>query len=166
MLHIYIYMNIWYRERYRYMYRTQYRIVGTVRSTVHVPSDTLRTWKWSPTRGGECYPRWILQINREVENERKPKNPIFDLCFTRFFHKFTKSRIWSYCRYAHSGIRVRPKTRQQNMFTTKFIYLKNSSLKPKAWFVKKIKKIDEFYIWQMGLECHTRSKSNPIYQIR
>ena len=29
---------------------TQYRIVGRyVRSTVHVPSDTLGTWKWSPT---------------------------------------------------------------------------------------------------------------------
>ena len=27
-------------------------------------------------------------------------------------------------------------------------------------------KINDFYIWQMGLECHTRYESNPIYQIR
>jgi len=86
---------------------------------------------WSPTRGGKCYPRWILQINREVENERKPKNPGFDLCFTMFFHNFTKSRIWSYGRYAHSGIRVRPKTRKKDMFAKKGISLKNSSLKLK-----------------------------------
>ena len=36
--------------RYAVPYSTQYRIVGRyVHSTVHVPSDTLRTWKWSPT---------------------------------------------------------------------------------------------------------------------
>ena len=29
---------------------TQYRVVGRyVRSSVHVPSDTLRSWEWSPT---------------------------------------------------------------------------------------------------------------------
>ena len=67
---------------------TRYRIVGTVRSTVHVPSDTLRTWKWSPTRGGKCYPRWILQINKEIGNERKPKNPTFDLWFAIILNLF------------------------------------------------------------------------------
>ena len=92
---------------------------------------------WSPTRGGKCYPRWILQINREIENERKPKNQRFDLCFTMFFHIFTKSRIWSYGRYAHYGIRVRPTTRKKNMFTKKGISLKNSSLKLKVWLFKK-----------------------------
>ena len=114
-------------------------IVGTVRSTVHVPSDTLRTWKWSPTRGGKCYPRWILQINREIENERKPQNPRFDLCFTMCFHIFTKNRIWSYGRYTHSGIRVRPKTRKKHMFAKKAISLENSSLKLKVWFFQKVR---------------------------
>ena len=36
-------------------------------------------------------------------------------------------------------------------------------------FTRKVtisKKIDEIDNSQMGLECHTRSKSNPIYQIR
>ena len=51
---------------------------------------SVRTWKWSPTRGGKCYPRWILQINREIENERKPTNPRFDLCFTLFFTMLPK----------------------------------------------------------------------------
>ena len=66
-----------------------------------------------PPEGGNGYPRWILQINREVENERKPKNPRFDRCFTMCFHNCTKSRIWSYGRYAHSGIRVRPNKKKK-----------------------------------------------------
>ena len=39
------------------------RIVGRyLRSTLHVPSDTLRTWKWSPT------PEWYMSL-------RAPKGP-------------------------------------------------------------------------------------------
>ena len=57
-------------------YRTQYRTC-TFRH--------LKDLEWSPTRGGKCYPRWILQINRKIENERKPKNPRFDLWFTMFW---------------------------------------------------------------------------------
>ena len=121
------------------------------RGTVHVPSDTLRTWrwspthsdtfrtwKWSPTRGAKCYPRWILQINREKENARKPENPRFDLWFTIICHSFTQSRRWSYGRYAYSGIRVRPKSMNKNMFAKRLISFKNSSLKLKGWLFKKV----------------------------
>ena len=63
--YIYIYRE---RERereihidiYIYIYRTQYRIVGTVRSTVPDPSSTLRTWKWSPT------PQNIIHMNNDM----------------------------------------------------------------------------------------------------
>ena len=54
-MYIYIYVLLGSFTQYRTVlyavpYSTQYRIVGRyVRSTVHVPSDTLRTWKWSPT---------------------------------------------------------------------------------------------------------------------
>ena len=51
---------------------------------------------------------------------------------------FTKSRIWSYGRYAHSGIRVRPKTRKKDMFAKKGISLKDSSLKLKVGFFTKV----------------------------
>ena len=86
-----------------------------LRSTVHVPSDTLRTWKWSPTRGGgEMLSSMNLtnkQRNRKWEKTQKPKIRL--VCVTIVFHIFTKSRIWSYGRYTHSGIRVRPKTMKQ-----------------------------------------------------
>ena len=87
--------------------------------TMKLPGNCLsRTWNMvpHPRGGGKCYPRWTLQINREIENEGKPENPRFDLWFTMIFHFFTQSRIWSYGRYAHSGIRVRPKTRNKYMF--------------------------------------------------
>ena len=117
---------------------TQYRIVGTVRSTVHVPSDTLRTWKWSPTRGGRCYTRWILQINREIENERKPQNPRLDLCV---YHGFSLVRpksnmiLWSIRTFWYKGS---AENKKQKLVRTKNIYLKNSSLKLKAWFFRKV----------------------------
>ena len=110
---------------------------STISTTVPIPSSTLRTWNMVPHPGGKCYPRWILQINLEVENERKPKNSRFDLRFTMIFHFLNKSRIWSDGRYAHSGIRVRPKTRNKNV-REKNACLKNSCLKLKAWFFRKV----------------------------
>ena len=61
-------------------------------------------------------------------------------CVLQYFHFFTKSQILSYGRYAHSGIRVRPKTRKKNMFAKKGISVKNSSLKhSKCDFAEKSK---------------------------
>ena len=59
-----------------------------------------------PRGGGKCYPRWILQINREVENERKPKNPKFDRCFTIFvycFYQKSNMILWSIRTFWYKG---------------------------------------------------------------
>ena len=122
-------------------------------STVHVPSDTLRTWKWSPTRsdtlrtwkwsptrGGEILSSMNSpnkQRKRKWEKTQKPK--IRPVCY-HVFNNFTKSRIWSYGRYAPSGIRVQPKTRKRDMFAKKCISLKNRSLnKTKCDFSQKFR---------------------------
>ena len=104
----------------------------TVRSTVHVPSDTLRTWSMVPHPRGEMLSSMNSSNKPRSQNERKPKNPRFDLCFTIVFHNFTKSLILSDGRYAHYGIRVRPKIMKKCLFAKKGISLKNSSLKSKA----------------------------------
>ena len=48
----------------------------------------------------------FCKINREVENERKPKNPRFDLCFTICFHiVYQQSNIilWSIRTFWYKG---------------------------------------------------------------
>ena len=74
-----------------------------VRSTVHVPSDTLTTWIWCPTHERylflrtpqgpgsgppppKCYPRQIIKINREITNQRKPSQNKIWLMFYHDFH--------------------------------------------------------------------------------
>ena len=59
----------------------------------------------SHPRGGKCYPRWIWQINREIENERKPQNPRFDLLFTIFLIVYQKSNtiLWSIRTFWYTG---------------------------------------------------------------
>ena len=37
-------------------------IVDYVRSTVYVPSDILRTWKWSPTPKGNCSVEHLMDL--------------------------------------------------------------------------------------------------------
>ena len=102
-------------------------------------SDTLRTWKWSPTRGAKYYPRWIWQINREIENERKPENPRFDLwLFTIYFSHFRpKSNmiLWSIRTFWYKDS---AENKKKYMFANKCIFLKNSSLALTVWFFKKV----------------------------
>ena len=76
------------------------------------------------------------QRNRKWEKTQKPK---IRLVFYNVFHIFTKSLIWSYGRYAHSGIRVRPKTRKNDKFEKRPLFLKNNSPGLKADFPQKVK---------------------------
>ena len=134
-IYIYVYMNvvcIYIYILYIYIPTPSDTLRTWKWSPTH--SDTLRTWKWSPTRGDKCYPRWMLQINRDNGDETKPEKARFDMWFTMICHLCTKSRRWSYGRYAHSGIRVRPKTRENDKFRKRPISLKNNSLKLKVCF--------------------------------
>ena len=60
------------------------------------------------------------------------------------FHMFTKSRRLSYGRYAHSGIRVRPKTRKTKPFREKASLSLSQKLQPKTKniYIYKTKKQD------------------------
>ena len=68
------------------------------------------------------------------------------------FHYFTKTWKWSYGQYAHSGIRVRQKTRKNDKIEETAIFLKNSSLDSKADFWKK----STFGIWRLILTGYDR----------
>ena len=111
----------------------------------HVPSDTLRTWNMVPHPRGEMLSSMNSsnkQRNRKWEKTQKPK---IRLLIYHVFHLFTKSRIWSHGRYAHSGIRVRPKTRTKYMFTKKGISLKKQQ--PKTQSRISHKSLDMVYIY-------------------
>ena len=107
-------------------------------SAIYEPFWHLKDLEVVPHPRGEMLSSMISsnkQRNRKWEKTQKPK---IRLVFYNVFHIFNKSRIWSYGRYAHSGIRVRPKTRKKCMFAKKGISLKNSSLKLKVWFFRKV----------------------------
>ena len=57
--------------------------------------------------------------------------------FYNDFHDFTKKTTRSYGRYAHSGIRVRPKTKENDKFGKNSIS-KNNSPGLKATFPKQV----------------------------
>ena len=74
---------------------------------------------WGPG-GGPPPPKMLPSISspniKSNVFERRPKKPRFDQCVTMSFHIFTKQLKGSQGRYAHSGIRVRPKTGGKNKF--------------------------------------------------
>ena len=80
------------------------------------------------------------------------------------FHFITKQLKWSYGRYAHSGIRVRPKTRKNDKFE-KGLFLSKGKAQAERLILLTRHKIDEIDNSQMQCKCYTRYKSNPIYQI-
>ena len=137
---------------------TQLQVILYSCPTAHTPGTQYRTCTFRHLRDLEVVPHpfWHLkdlevvphpsgemlssmnssnkQRNRKWEKTPKPKIRLVIYIFSFF----TKSLIWSYGRYTHSGIRVRPKTRNKYMFAKRPISLKNSSLKLKAWFFKKV----------------------------
>ena len=155
-IHIYIYIYIYwslypYMYLYLYIYIHMYSLLALVpswalrqvevRSTVHVPSDTSRTWKWSPTHS-DTLSKWkwsplprVGEMLSSMNSSNKPRSrkweksqkPEIRPVFYHFFHNFTQSRIWSYGRYAHSGIRVRPKTRTKRHVHEKKVYLSKTA---------------------------------------
>ena len=101
---------------------------------VHVPSDTLWTWKWSPA------PKMLSSINSSSIKrngfERNPSNQNSTSVLS-WFASVYKNIKWSHGQYAHSGIRVRPKRRKNDKFEKWIISVKNSSLDCNADFRKK-----------------------------
>ena len=70
--------------------------------------------------------------------EIKPQKRRFDLCVTMVFHFCTKNEDDPMVdTHADSGIRVRPKTRENDKFEKRAISLKNSSPDSKADFSEK-----------------------------
>ena len=103
-----------------------------------IPSSTLRTWNMVPHPMGEM----LSSMNspnkprsRKWEKTQKPKiRPVFYYVF----HNFTKNRILSYGRYAHFGIRVRPKSKKRVQARKKEYMSQNNSLKLKGCFFEKV----------------------------
>ena len=62
------------------------------------------------------FPLYIIKINREIENQRKPQKPRSELKFIMIFNYFTKKRKLFYGRYAPSGIRVWRKLKKYDEF--------------------------------------------------
>ena len=78
----------------------------TVRSTVHVPSSTLRTWNMVPHPRGEM----LSSMNssnkprsRKWEKTQKPKiRPVFYHVFSQFYHK-SNMILWSIRTFWYKG---------------------------------------------------------------
>ena len=81
------------------------------------------------------------------------------------FHLFTEQWKWSYGQYTHYGIRVQPKTTNNDKFEKRSLSLKNSSLDLKAVFSQQVNKVDEIDNSQMRCKFYTRYKSNADEQI-
>ena len=83
--------------------------------------------------GEKCYPRWILQINREVGNERKPKNQD-STCVLQclFSHLYQKSNmiLWSIRTFWYKGSAENKKKRhvREKRYISQKQQPKNTSL--------------------------------------
>ena len=94
---------------YAYIYTNRYfmyRIVGTVRSTVHVPSDTLRTWNMVPHPRGEMLSSMNSpnkQRNRKWVKTQKPKirHVFYHVC-SQFYQK-SNMILWSIRTFWYKG---------------------------------------------------------------
>ena len=60
-------------------------------------------------------------------------------CVLPCFPHFPQSRIWSYGRYTHPGIRVRPKTRHTYMFAKKIDLSKTAAWNSKYDLSQKLR---------------------------
>ena len=59
----------------------------------------------------------VIEEIEEIRRENQKNNIL--LVFYYVFHYLTKKWKWSYGQYTHSGIRVRPKTRENDKFEKK-----------------------------------------------
>ena len=78
-----------------------------------------------------------IKKTEKYEIRRKNKQTKFRLvCYHVFllFHQKVKMVLWSYGQYAHSGIRVQPKTKKNDKLGKRAISLKNDSQDSKADF--------------------------------
>ena len=82
--------------------------------------------------------------------------------FSQFYQK-SKIILWSIRTFWYKGSAENKK--KKHVREKRYISQKQQP-KTQIMISQKNQKIDEFYIWQMGLEWYTRYKSNPIYQIR
>ena len=131
-IYIYIYIAYWLPIAYCTLVNTSTSIIIAI-----ALAYTDRPYRPAGRPAIKCYPLWICQINREVENERKPKNQRFDLCFTIVFSQFYQKSnmiLWSIRTFWYKGSAENKKNKHVRK---KSISLKNSSLKQKVWFFQK-----------------------------
>ena len=105
-------------------------------------------------------PRWKIKTSTKIKiQDKKPKQKRFDQCCYQDFRNWTETK-WFYGRYAHSGIRVRPKTKTNDKFE------KNASLKKcrpdsKADFPKQM-----CWYFEVNIECVAYDIEYLTYNIK
>ena len=141
-IYIYIYIHILYVYFYMYIYICICIFIwiyeeGSIRITfrhlndlevVPYPFWHLRDLEVVPHPRGEMLSSMNLTNTQRNQKWEKTIKSVIRLVIYHGFSFFTKSRIWSCGRYAHSGIRVRPKTKKNCKFG-QWLYLS----KIEAW---------------------------------
>ena len=90
----------------------------------------------------------------------KTQDSTYDLHVFSHFYQKSNMILWSIRTFWYKGSAENKKKQR----VRKKAHISQKQLPKTQSMISR--KVDEFDIWQMGLECHTRSKSNPIYQIR
>ena len=93
----------------------------------------------------------------------KTQDSTCDLQYFSLFYRKSNMILWSIRTFWYKGS---AEDKEQSQVREKRYISQKQQPKTKSMISQKSQKIDEFHIWQMGLECHTRYESKPIYQIR
>ena len=93
----------------------------------------------------------------------KTQESTCDLPWFFIFYQKSNMILWSIHTFWYKGsaeIKKKKHVREKRYISQKQQPKTQSMISQQKW------KNDQLDIWQMGLECHTRYESDPIYQIR
>ena len=93
----------------------------------------------------------------------KTQDSTCDLPWLALFYPKSNMILWSIRTFWYKGSAENKKRSQVH---EKAYISRKQQPKTQSMISQRSQKNDGFDIWQMGLECHTRYESNPIYQIR